>query len=268
MKQDDAETRKATARIMDFFSGGVCLRNWLALTQAEFAIHICRTFGIEESERPAFSSWTKIGYWAGEHTFQFPNLPAEESTAMEKLYIDLSWEMSLEHYQAMPDRIPTPDAFEIAWIKEAERSQANQTVVKSNFTKLVRQKRLQLLSALKENLIPMMSVCKNVPGNPNDHVSAALDPIYGGLDPKAVPSLEVVAALDAAIALESKRKVQANDMLDYLHAAQALPYCDALFCDNFMSQKMRNKPLEFGALYDTEIGSRPEEILGYLNGLT
>ena len=114
----------------------------------------------------------------------------------------------------------------------------------------------------------MLALCQGVAGNPHDHVTAALAPIYYGLDPNAVPSLEVIAGLDAAISQESKRKVQANDMLDYLHAAQALPYCDALFCDNFMSQKMRNKPLEFGRIYDTEIGSRPEEILLFLNGLT
>jgi len=73
--------------------------------------------------------------------------------------------------------------------------------------------------------------------------------------------------LDAVIAMESTRKVQANDMLDYLHAAQSIPYCDAVFCDNFMAQKMRNRPLEFGRIYQTEIGSRPEEIVAYLKGL-
>jgi hypothetical protein len=61
--------------------------------------------------------------------------------------------------------------------------------------------------------------------------------------------------------LDTKRKVQANDLEDYLHAAQALPYCDAFFCDNFMSQKLRSKQLEFGRVYKTEIGSRPEEIV-------
>ena len=268
MKQNDIETRQATARIMDFFSGGVCLQNWLALAQAEFANHICRTFEIEESKRPVFLFWTKNGYWVGEHTFKFQELAAEDSELMEKLYIDLSWEMSLEHYQAMPGRIPTPDAFEIAWMKEAERAQASQLKVKLHFTNLVRQRRRQLLSELKRNLLPMLALCQGVAGNPHDHVTAALAPIYYGLDPNAVPSLEVIAGLDAAISQESKRKVQANDMLDYLHAAQALPYCDALFCDNFMSQKMRNKPLEFGRIYDTEIGSRPEEILLFLNGLT
>jgi hypothetical protein len=117
-------------------------------------------------------------------------------------------------------------------------------------------------------LLPMLALCQNLPGSPDDHVTAVLDPIYEGCDPRALPSVEVVAGLDAAIALESTRKVQANDMLDYLHAAQALPYCDVLFCDNFMAHKMRNSPLEFGKIYDTEIGSRPEEIVAYLKGLT
>ena len=64
------------------------------------------------------------------------------------------------------------------------------------------------------------------------------------------------------------RKVQANEMEDYLHVAQALPYCDALFCDNFMAQKLRPKPLEFGNVYQTEIGSRSEEIVAYLESLS
>ena len=114
----------------------------------------------------------------------------------------------------------------------------------------------------------MLALCQGMAGSPDDHVAAVLGPVHDGQDPNALPSLEVIAGLDAAICMESKRKVQPNDMLDYLHAAQALPYCDALFCDNFMSQKMRNKPLEFGKVYHTKIGSRPEEILQFLKSLT
>ena len=87
------------------------------------------------------------------------------------------------------------------------------------------------------------------------------------LDTNALPSVEIVAGRDVAIALESNRSVQANDMLDFLHAAQALPYCDAVFCDNFMAQKMKNRSLEFAKTYKTEIGSRPEEIVACLNTL-
>jgi hypothetical protein len=113
----------------------------------------------------------------------------------------------------------------------------------------------------------MLALCEGLPGSPNDHVKVVLGPIYEGCDPHALPSLEVVAGLDAAITLDIARKVQANDMEDYLHAAQALPHCDAVFCDNFMAQKLKNRPLEFGKIYQTEIGSRPEEIVAYLKSI-
>ena len=113
-----------------------------------------------------------------------------------------------------------------------------------------------------------MALCKGVPGSPDKHVAAVLTPIYEGCDLQALPSVEAVAGLDAAITLDTTRKVQANDMADYLHAAQALPYCNALFCDKFMAQKLSNKPLQFGMVYNTTIGSRPEEIISYLKGLS
>ncbi len=267
MKQSDACTRQPTARIMDFLSGGLCLQNWLDLAKAEFGRHICRTLHIGKQEEATFPTWTKVGYWAGEHTFKFPDEAGEDSTIMEKVYIDLRWEMTCEHYQAMPQWTPKPDALAAAWVKESEQAKARQAQVKQSFPTLVRERRRQLLAALQDTLLPMLALCQTVPGTPDEHVTAVLDPIYEGHDMQALPSLEVVAGLDAAVTLDTARKVQVNDIEDYLHAAQSLPYCDALFCDNFMAHKLRSKPLEFGKVYQTEIGSRPDEIVAYLESL-
>lgn len=266
MKQGDPSTRRPTARIMDFLSGGVCLQNWLDLAKAEFGRHICRTLRIRTVE-VSFPTWTKVGYWAGEHTFEFPDETDEDSAMLEKVYVDLRWEMTCEDYQSMPDWTPTPDVFGAAWVAESEKSKAHQAQVKKDFPKLVREKREQLLAVLKDTLLPMLALCRSTPGTPDEHVVAVLDPIYKGQDSNALPSLEILAGLDAALNLEITRKVQANDMEDYLHAAQALPYCNALFCDKFMAQKLGNKPLDFGRTYQTKIGSRPEEIADYLKSL-
>lgn len=267
MKQSDPATRQTTARIMDFLSGGACLQNWLELAKAEFGRHICRTLRIRTEEEVAFPTWTKVGYWAGEHSFEFPDEPAKDNAMLEKVYIDLRWEMTCEDYQSMPDWTPTPDALSVAWVSESERAKSHQAKAKQSFPKLVRDRRGQLLAALKDTLLPMLALCQGAPGTPDEHLVAVLDPIYEGRDPQALPSLEVLAGLDAALTLDTARKVQANDMEDYLHAAQALPYCDALFCDNFMAQKLRSKSLDFGKAYQTEIGSRPEEIVVYLKSL-
>ncbi len=230
MRQSDTFTRQRTARIMDFLSGGVCLQNWLDLAKAEFGRHICRTFHIEGTEEATFPTWTKVGYWAGEHLFEFRDDAARDSALMETVYIDLHWEMTCEEYQAMPDWIPTPDAFSAAWVAGSEEAKSRLAALGRGFPDLVRDRRRQLLSALRGNLSSMYALCRGLQGSPADHVAAVLDPIYEGRDPKALPSLEVVAGLDAAIVLDTARRVEANDMEDYLHAAQALPYCDALFC--------------------------------------
>jgi len=268
MKQNDISTRQATARIMDYLSGGVCVRYWLEQIQFEFVGHVHRTFHGELLDKSLIPTWTKAGYWAGEHTIEFPNLSIEESDLMEKVYTDLHWDMTFEDYQIMPDSSLPPDEFAAAWAKAAVASRVSPTEPRPSFNKLVKRSRIQLLSVLKDHLLPLLAALRrSSPTSIDDDFSTVFDPIYVGRDPSALPSVEIVAALDVAIALESNRSVQANDMLDFLHAAQALPYCDAMFCDNFMAQKMKNRPLEFGKIYKTEIGSRPEEIVAYLNTL-
>jgi len=267
MKQNDPSTRQSTAQLMDFLSGGVCLQNWLDLAKAEFGRHICRTLHIGQVDETEFPTWTRVGYWAGEHTVDFPDEAETDSAVMEKVYIDLRWEMTCDDYQSMPGWTPIPDAFAAAWTVESEQAKARQAQIKQSFSKLARERRAQLLQALKDTLFPMLALCSNAPGTPDNHVTAVLDPIYEARDPQALPSLGVVAALDAAVILDTTRKVQANDVEDYLHTAQALPYCDALFCDNFIAQKLRSKHLDFGQVYQTEIGSRPEEIISYLKSL-
>jgi len=268
MKQNDISTRQATARIMDYLSGGVCVRYWLEQIQFEFVAHVHRTFHGELPDESLIPTWTKAGYWAGEHTIEYQNLAIEESDVMEKVYTDLRWDMTFEDYQTMPDSTPPADPFAAAWVKAATESKVNRVGQRPNFNNLVKQSRIQLLSVLKDNLLPLLAaLCEGSPASIDDDFSAVFNPIYEGEDPSALPSVEIVAGLQVAIALEFNRKADANDMLDFLHAAQSLPYCDAVFVDNFMAQKMKNRPLEFGKKYKTEIGSRPEEIVAYLNTL-
>jgi hypothetical protein len=81
-----------------------------------------------------------------------------------------------------------------------------------------------------------------------------------------LPSIQVLAGINAAMIVSGK-KFSANDILDFEHAALAVPYCDALFCDRLMAQTLQSKPLEFGKIYETTILSSPDEVLRYLKGL-
>ena len=267
MRQGDGSTRLATDRIMDYLSGGACLQNWLELAKAEFGLHICHTFHIDSFSESSFPIWTKVGFWAGEHTFNFPELLASERDLLRKVYWDLRWGMTIVEYQNRPDWTPIPDAFTAAWLDGARLARSHQTTAPCSFRKLVRRRRGEVLSALQDTLLSMLALCQDLPGSPTDHIAAALGPIYEGKDAHALPSIEVVAGLDAAITTDAARKPDSNDLADYLHAAQALPYCDALFCDNYMAQKATSRPLELGKIYKTEIRSWPEEIAAYLDTL-
>ena len=59
-------------------------------------------------------------------------------------------------------------------------------------------------------------------------------------------------------------KLSPNDISDFQHAAVAVPYFDTLFCDDGMASMLKDKPLEFGKIYNTDIISRPNEIRDYL----
>lgn len=81
-----------------------------------------------------------------------------------------------------------------------------------------------------------------------------------------LPSSQVLASVNAAL-ITSTKKFSANDILDFQHAALAVPYCDALFCDGPMAHILQTKPLEFDKTYQTAVLSSPEEILQYLQDL-
>jgi hypothetical protein len=84
--------------------------------------------------------------------------------------------------------------------------------------------------------------------------------------PDVLPSFQILAGITAA-AMRTRMKFDANDMLDFRHAALAIPYCDAVCCDNPMAARLRSKPCEFGKVYGTQILGRPEEILCFLKTL-
>jgi hypothetical protein len=93
-----------------------------------------------------------------------------------------------------------------------------------------------------------------------------------GIDPHAIPSLQVLAGVTAAFATSNQSvspnpKVTAHYISDFQHAALAVPYYDALFCDHGMAAVLQNKPLEFGKVYNTVILSRTDEIREFLLSL-
>jgi hypothetical protein len=83
------------------------------------------------------------------------------------------------------------------------------------------------------------------------------------VDPFLIPTLQISAAIQASF-IHSGQKFSKNDFADAQHAAMALPYVDAFFCDRSLKHKLTTPPLRFDTAYSTVILSDPTAILEYL----
>lgn len=81
------------------------------------------------------TSWGNVAICV--HTFEFPEDVTNDGALMEKVYIDLRWEMTCEEYQAMPGWIPTLDDFAADWVAASEQERCRQARARQSFPSLV-----------------------------------------------------------------------------------------------------------------------------------
>lgn len=267
MKQKDPSSRAATARIMDYLSGGACVQNWLDLVRLEWRQLVARTLlGTTEAET-GINPFTKAGFWAGEHLVDcLPHMDCDESV-FQKLYIDLRWTMSFQDYQALPGFTPTPDSFTTDFVAEGTKLRSKASQNKARFPDLLLDARHSLASALKDDFgATLAEMCPATREAARYNVSTLMKQLVERPTPWTMPSFQIVAGAEAAVTSTNRTTVP-NDMFDILHAAEAIPYFDAFLCDNPMSNLFRSKPLEYHKVYDTTILSKPPEIVAYLEGI-
>ncbi len=116
-------------------SGGICLQNWLDLAKAEFGTCICRTLGGGVVDDATFPIRTRIGFSAGEHSFEFPGLSRNQNLAMGKGHIDLRWELNCAECAAIPSWIEYPQLM-ASWasgLRNLRRRKPERTRVNESF---------------------------------------------------------------------------------------------------------------------------------------
>ena len=248
MKQSDSNSRSKTARIMDFFSGGVCLRSWLELVEMQWFRDFTRVVlqrPVTHPEQP----WTKVGFWAGAGH-------SENAHAI--------WALTVEQWQSLPNWIPA-EHFVSRWVEDVKKARCeDKQAQQRRFAELEEHNRCELIRDLEE---PMKSALR-------DRLSGRCDLVDGmfarlalqfieSTDRKIMPTLQVLAGLETAATL-SNWKADPHDFFDFLHAAVAIPYCTALFTDRPLAQLLQHPSLDFASAYGKVILSEPDDILAYL----
>jgi hypothetical protein len=210
--------------------------------------------------------WSKCGYLFNEDSFVNEAIPEDVPKEMKemllKVSVDFKWMMTFEYLaeKLMPGRPEWPGKnLTDATIARMEQNR----LAKLSFPEVFLQEKESLLCRLNGKY--QEKIAREVwEAYPEHHDVDKWHRISEkGIDPHAIPSIQVLAGVNAAFAV-SQRKLDAHDISDFQHAAVAVPYFDALFCDGGMAAMLQNKPLEFGKIYDTTIISRPDEIRAYL----
>jgi hypothetical protein len=262
-KQSDPTTRSASAQIMDALSGGVCLLNWLELADIEWSQHVHRV--LHATPEPHFSIFTKSGTLGGEHLSPALSLSLCNAPTLSKVFIDIRWKMTFDDCQFWPGWIPVPEEFIREGLDILAREKAMLVGDGASFDEARRASLRGWLAPFENDFSRKMpALSHGVPGTSDDHMKRILGDLVR--NPGAMPSFQVLAGLDAAI-ISSNRELNANDMQDFMHAAVAVPYCDAFFCDKHIASLLSTKPLQLDRVYDTKILSRPEQINTYLTQL-
>jgi hypothetical protein len=266
MKQSDPNTRLPTAKLMDLFGGGVCFQFPLELDRLELKEQLLRSLLHEKAPKLNKWFWTKVGFLGGE---LLPSHPAfgKENITIQKAWIDFMWITNLELLLGWIVNFNSDISY---WQKYADAANADAIFYRSSTLSfedvLPREKALLGRRLLMEELPKIGQEIWDLYPQFRD-VTKLKQPAPEDYSPFNSPSLQVLAAIIAADML-SKKNFTANDILDYRHSALAIPYCDALFCDNPMATRLRNNPMRFEEVYQTKILSGPEEIIDYLKSLT
>jgi hypothetical protein len=266
LKQSDPLTRNATAALMDRFSNGLCFQFPLELSRTELRHFMLRRIPSLQLEAKPWV-WTKVGFLGGE---LFPTIPVVDEPTnllMQKAWADMMWDIRLEQMlEADFDSFKKQSDF---WGKYAQASNADAVTYRSvpvSYVEALQREKALLVRSLIQNDLEEIAQ-EIIRSFPSFQDPRTLRPVTeSDYSPMNFPSMQILAGTNAANML-STMKFEANDMLDFRHTATAIPYCDAVFCDNPMATRLRNKPCEFGKVYGTTILGRVEEINDYLRSL-
>lgn len=260
MKQSDTATRRVTAKLMDRLSQRVCLQFFLKLTQREWRQNVWNVI-LGDHHKHAFPVWTMAGFWAGQDDLLCkPDFWVGKSNDFITTWIGTMWSLGFEDVQALPDFKPVPDDMVNAFVASMNDAHERAKARLVSFDELRGREKFNLLRGLKDYLF----------GEPLPALESEMLPtkIFSSFvdehNPKILPPLQIYASISAAV-MRSNRTIRSHDAFDFIHAATAIPYCDAYFCDNPMKRFFTEKPLELDKVYDTTILSQPDEIIDYLN---
>jgi len=280
MKQS-VEKRLATARIMDELSEGICFIDPSKIVGQEL-INFIRQIQFNakgyESFNPAKYVWTKVGFIMGELYATIPELPENIQRVMRIKFFDhLSKFTLVQMLEEMGDRFLPKRSEDIVTRLNVGKDRNSDW---KTFHELYMHEVVGALDVCKEDIEKVCLYLQTTAGMSSsdaakkelfDQVRVLCKSIYQAFDSdeigKELPFIRVHSGLHAYFRWDKNHRFEMNDLIDFSHAAWALPYCDTFLTDGSLAHWVQNNLLKFHHVYGTKVIHEEKEALEYLQRL-
>ena len=281
-KQQDAKTLCATARAIDQLSNGVCITFHHERIAIEL-LHFLREKTPSGNAYPLVNLvWTRvsnaIGTAIGINRFLPEGLSPPESLAIKKALYDLRWNMSMS--EIVRDLYNPQKAsrlsIDVSPLNEGRIAHAGEI---NSFYDAWNQ---ELAGTVDIYVDTFRTVLENYFGAPIDKIKID-DDIHKdvtkyfqsfifavfkqGKVTTEMPFINIQAGIHAATRWDKQRKIKANDIWDFGHAAAALPYYNLFLTENSLKHLVTSPPLCYDKLYGVKVIADEDEAIAALESL-
>lgn len=260
-KQCDVDTLKATVKIIDDLSKGVAIISLPERFNFEL-IYFVRTRLKHPVYFPDEIIWTKIPYILGFVTPVSETLPPDIDKAIQKAFIDHMWVLNLKDMYKQLLQGPTispPDYTALS--KILNRNKYEHINDHISFKQLFLAEIAGILDIYKHDFESLMaylyeSETSNIVSKEeiiaSKHSQYLANIIYDMFSHNKIttefPSLHVMAKIHAAARWDKKRQFKPNDLYDFHHAIDAIPYYDYFLTDHSLRHLVNQEIMGFDAI--------------------
>jgi hypothetical protein len=277
-KQEDIETRRATAALMDRLSHGYALLEPHMRMANEVSNFFHRKAGKSVYEYTELA-WCKVSFVLGLiHPSPEAPIPPDVLLAIQKGVFDEMWSKPLVDIVdglGSGKTLPIPD-FSDTVEKMNEGNSAHAREIKSFQQAL----KAELGGVAEEFAFAVLETferlererCDGPADQRFDHNQTAIRVATNALrhvlqtdvERDRMPSLHIEASLHASVRWDKKRKLTPNDLFDFRHASAALAYCDLFFTEKPLRTMIEQKHIALDRRFECVVRSTPADALASL----
>lgn len=278
LKQQDIQTRRETAALIDDLSEGVTLAPYPERVSTEIAHFFYDCGGKSELYPLKNLVWSKLGYVLGvQHPSQTP-FEASEELVIQKAFFDHMWECSLTEMVDLIGADPPPPmdfdslaqrlnkdsalhADEIRSFKQAYRTEMTGGL--SVFMPVARKVLEQMFERATGKSVEATEAERS------EHERKLLSFFNKPFEKDKVAirlrTLHITSLCHAAYRWDKKRKFEGNDLHDFHHAAAGVGYCNVFLTEKPLRSLLQQNHLRIAETFSCKIISSVKEATKFMS---